>query len=47
MRKHIAAIIASALALSVTHTVIAQLTHREHPTEQEHPPLIYINTLSR
>src|SRR5437773_8617439 len=34
MRKHIAAIIASALALSVTHTVIAQHSHREH-IEQE------------
>ena len=31
MRKHIAAIIASALVLSVTHTVIAQHSHREHP----------------
>jgi Heavy metal binding domain len=35
MRKHIAAIIASALAVSVTHTVIAQHSHREHQTEQE------------
>src|SRR5438876_2064269 len=35
MRKHIAAIIASALALSVTHTVIAQHSHREHEIEQE------------
>src|SRR6476646_7142022 len=34
MRKHIAAIIASTLALSVTHTVIAQHSHREH-IEQE------------
>ncbi len=31
MRKHISAIIASALVLSVTHTVIAQQSHREHP----------------
>ena len=31
MRKHIAAIIASALALSLTHTVIAQHSHGEHP----------------
>src|SRR6478672_12038429 len=36
MRKHIAAIIASALAVSVTHTVIAQHSHREHEIEQEH-----------
>src|SRR6188472_163025 len=36
MRKHIAAIIASALALSVTHPVIAQHSHREHEIEQEH-----------
>jgi hypothetical protein len=35
MRKYIAALIASALALSVTHTVIAQHTHREHEIEQE------------
>ena len=34
MRKHIVAIIASALVLSVTHTVIAQHSHREHETEQ-------------
>src|SRR5712671_2147648 len=34
MRKHIAAIIASALAVSVTHTVIAQHSHREHEQEQ-------------
>jgi hypothetical protein len=31
MRKHISAIIASALVLSVTHTVIAQHSHGEHP----------------
>ena len=31
MRKHISIIIASALALSVTHTVIAQHSHGEHP----------------
>src|SRR5213079_1447968 len=36
MRKHIAAIIASALAVSVTHTVIAQHSHREHEIEHEH-----------
>ncbi len=35
MRKHIAAIIASALALSVTHTVIAQHSHREHQTRSQ------------
>ena len=35
MRKHIAAIIASAIALSVTHTVIAQHSHDEHEIEQE------------
>src|SRR4029077_5613193 len=35
MRKHIAAIIASALAVSITHTVIAQHSHREHEIEQE------------
>jgi hypothetical protein len=35
MQKHITAIIASALALSVTHTVLAQHSHREHQTEQE------------
>ena len=40
MRKHISAIIASALVLSVTHTVIAQHSHPEHPTEQEHPPSV-------
>jgi hypothetical protein len=34
MRKHIAAIIASTLVLSVTHTVIAQHSHREHEIEQ-------------
>src|SRR4029077_20667606 len=31
MRNHIAAIIASTLVLSVTHTVIAQHSHGEHP----------------
>src|SRR6476646_8645326 len=31
MRKHIPAIIASALVLSVTHTMIAQNSHGEHP----------------
>src|SRR6476620_355212 len=31
MRKHISAIIASTLVLSVTHTVIAQHSHGEHP----------------
>jgi len=31
MQKHIAAIIASTLVLSVTHTVIAQHSHGEHP----------------
>jgi hypothetical protein len=31
MRKHIAAIIASALVLSVTHRMIAQHSHHEHP----------------
>jgi hypothetical protein len=31
MRKHISAIIGSALVLSVTHTVIAQHSHPEHP----------------
>ena len=36
MRKHIVAIIASALALSVTHTVTAQDSHREHQTEHDH-----------
>ena len=35
MRKHIAAIIASALALSVTHTVIAQHSHLEHEQDQK------------
>ena len=35
MRKHIAAIIASALVLSVTHTGIAQHSNHEHETEQE------------
>ena len=35
MRKHIAAIIASALAVSITHTVIAQHSHREHDQEQQ------------
>src|SRR3982751_11746 len=34
MRKHVGAIIASALALSVTHPVIAQHSHREQETEQ-------------
>jgi hypothetical protein len=38
MRKHISAMIASALVLSMTHTVIAQHSHREQQTEQEHPP---------
>src|SRR5262245_17000147 len=36
MRKHIAAIITSALVVSLTHTVLAQHSHREHQTE--HPP---------
>ena len=36
MRKHIAAIIASALALSVTHTVIAQHSHRAAPAIGRH-----------
>jgi hypothetical protein len=40
MRKHISAIIGSALVLSVTHTAIAQHSHPEHPTEQEHPPSV-------
>jgi hypothetical protein len=40
MRKHIAAIIASALVLSVTHRGIAQHSHHEHETEQEHPPSV-------
>jgi len=31
MQKHIAAIIASTLVLSVTHTVIGQHSHGEHP----------------
>src|SRR4029077_20010657 len=31
MRNHISAIIASALVLSVTHTVIAEHSHGEHP----------------
>ncbi len=31
MQKHVAAIIASTLVLSVTHTVIAQHSHGEHP----------------
>jgi Heavy metal binding domain len=35
MRKHISAIIASALVLSVTHMVIAQHSHHEHEIEQE------------
>ena len=35
MRKHISTIIASTLALSVTHTVIAQHSHHEHEIEQE------------
>src|SRR6267143_1522243 len=35
MRNHVAAIIASALALSVTHTVIAQHSHREHEQEEK------------
>jgi hypothetical protein len=34
MRKHISAMIASALVLSVTHTVIAQHSHHEHVQEQ-------------
>jgi hypothetical protein len=34
MRKHISAIIASAVVLSVTRTVIAQHSHRERETEQ-------------
>src|SRR5438876_341107 len=38
MRNHIAAIIASALVLSVTHTVIAQHSHRENETEQAYAP---------
>jgi Heavy metal binding domain len=36
MRKHISATIASALVLLVTHTVIAQHSHGEHRTDQEH-----------
>jgi hypothetical protein len=35
MRKHIAAIIASALVVSVTHIGIAQESHHEHQIEQE------------
>jgi hypothetical protein len=35
MRKYISAIIAGALALSVTHTGIAQHSHHEHETDQE------------
>jgi hypothetical protein len=35
MRKHIAAIIASTVALSVTHTLIAQHSHRQHQTKQQ------------
>ena len=35
MRKHIAVIITSVLALSLTHTLIAQHTHHQHETEQE------------
>ena len=35
MPKHIAAIIATAVALSVTNTVIAQHSHHEHEIEQE------------
>src|SRR3954470_2871783 len=38
MRKHIAAIIASAVVLSVTHTVIAQ--HSHHQPEEEQPPWV-------
>jgi len=38
MRKHIAAIIAIALVLSVTHTVIAQ--HSHHQPGEEHPPSV-------
>src|SRR3954454_14928041 len=38
MRKHIAAIIASAVVLSVSHTVIAQ--HSHHQPEEEQPPLV-------
>src|SRR5919197_4492659 len=34
MRKHIAAIITSVLALSPTHAVIAQHSHCEHESEQ-------------
>ena len=35
MRKHIAAIIANALVLSITHPVVAQHSHPDHQTEQE------------
>ena len=35
MRKHIAALIASALVLSVTDGMIAQHSHHEHQTQQE------------
>jgi len=35
MRNYIVAVIASALVLSVNHTVLAQHSHREHQTEQE------------
>ena len=40
MRKQIAVIIASVIVLSVTHTVIAQHSHREDETEHEHPPSV-------
>ena len=38
MLKPISILIASALALSVTHTVIAQHSHPEHQTEQAYAP---------
>ena len=38
MLKPISILIASALAVSVTHTVIAQHSYREHQTEQAYAP---------